>query len=236
MHAGFQSTRLGLPGIPALAEELMIRRDLALVRAIGGRYHVAHISTKGGVEQVRQAKAEGLPVTCEVCPHHLLLTDEAVEGYDPNYKMSPPLRSPDHVDGLLAGLADGTIDCLVSDHAPHRAEEKEVEFVAAPFGIISLECSLGLFAKALIGSGRMKWPALLAKMTDGPRAVIGRPLVAVAPDNSADLTLIDPELDWTVDVAGFRSKSRNCPYGGWKLKGRAVTTILEGKIKFDLPR
>jgi len=236
MHAGYQSTRLGLPGIPALAEELMIRRDIALVRSIGGqaRYHVAHISTKVGVERVRQAKAEGLAVTAEVCPHHLLLTDVAVAGYDPNYKMNPPLRPADHVEALLAGVADGAIDCLVSDHAPHRAEEKEIEFVAAPSGIIALECSLGLFAKALVHSGRLSWPAMLAKMTDGPRDVIGRPRVAVAEGNSADLTLIDPDVEWTVDVASFRSKSRNCPYHGWRLKGRPVITVLEGKVKFEL--
>ncbi|MDD4890054.1 MAG: dihydroorotase [Phycisphaerae bacterium] len=234
MHGGFHSTRLGLPGVPALAEELMIRRDIALVRSIGGRYHVAHISTKVGVERVREAKKEGLHVTTEVCPHHLLLTDEAVSTYDTNYKMSPPLRSPEHVAALFAGLKDGTIDCLVTDHAPHRPEEKEVEFLNAPFGIIGLECSLGLFAKALVHSGRLSWPAMLAKMTDGPRDVIGRPRVAVAVGQNADLTLIDPAREWTVDVSTFRSKSRNCPYDGWQLKGRPVMTILEGKIKFEL--
>jgi dihydroorotase len=235
MHAGFQSTRLGLPGIPALAEELMIRRDIALVRSISGaKYHVAHISTKIGVERVRDAKAEGLAVTAEVCPHYLLLTDVAVAGYDTNYKINPPLRSPDHVEALIAGVVDGTIDCLVSDHAPHRAEEKEIEFVAAPSGIIGLECSLALFAKALVHSGKLSWPAMLAKMTDGPRDVIGRPRVAVAEGQTADLTLIDPEVEWTVDLSTFRSKSRNCPYHGGHLKGRPVMTVLEGKVKFEL--
>jgi len=236
MHAGYHSTRLGLPGIGALAEELMIRRDIALVRSLGGgsRYHVAHVSTKIGVELVRAAKAEGLAVTCEVCPHHLLLTDEAVSSYDPNFRMNPPLRSPEHIAALLDGVADGTIDCLVTDHAPHRAEEKEVEFVNAPSGIIGLECSVGLFAKALIDTGRLTWPRMLAKMTDGPRDVIGLPRVAVAADQPADLTLIDPELEWTVDLSAFRSKSRNCPYQGWPLKGRPVMTILGGKIAFEL--
>ena len=232
MHAGYHSTRLGLPGIPSLAEELMIRRDIALVRAIGGRYHVAHVSTAVGVERVRHAKREGLTVTAEVCPHHLLLTDESVASYDPNYKMSPPLRSADHVAALLDAVVDGTVDCLVSDHAPHRAEEKEVEFVNAPFGIVGLETALALFAKALVHSGRMTWPAMLARMTDRPRDVIGRPRVAVAAGQPADLTLIDPARAWTVDVNAFRGKSRNCPYHGWPLVGRAVMTILDGRVKF----
>ncbi len=234
MHAGFHSTRLGLPGIPALAEELMIRRDIALVRSVGGRYHVAHVSTKIGVEQIAQAKAEGLAVTAEVCPHHLLLTDEAVSEFDTNYKMSPPLRGPEHVEALLGAVAEGTIDCLVTDHAPHRPEEKELEFVNAPPGIIGLECAVGLFAKALVHNGRMSWPQMLARMTDGPRDVIGRPRVAVAPDQPADLTLIDPDVRWTVELAAWRSKSRNCPYDGWRLVGRPVMTILDGKIKFEL--
>lgn len=234
MHGGFHSTRLGLPGIPALAEELMIRRDIALVRSTGGRYHVAHVSTKVGVELVRQAKAEGLHVTCEVCPHHLLFTDEDVSSYDTNLKMSPPLRSADHVAALVAGIVDGTIDCLVTDHAPHRAEEKEVEFLNAPFGIVGLEVAVGLFAKALIETKKLAWPALLAKMTDGPRDVIGRARVSVAPGQSADLTLINPSADWAVDVSAFHSKSRNCPYDGWRLGARAVMTILEGKVKFEL--
>ena len=234
MHSGYQSTRLGLPGVPALAEELMIRRDIALVRSAGGRYHVAHVSTKIGVQLVAEAKAAGLAVTAEVCPHHLLLTDEAVASYDPNYKMSPPLRSAEHVEALLAGVADGTIDCLVTDHAPHRAEEKEVEFLAAPSGIIGLEVSLALFAKALVHSGRLSWPAMLAKMTNGPRAVIGLPAVAIAEGGSADITLIDPDAEWTVAIASFRSKSRNCPYDGWKLRGRPVMTIVAGKVKFEL--
>ncbi|MCG3179122.1 MAG: Dihydroorotase [Phycisphaerae bacterium] len=234
MHSGYHSTRLGLPGLPALAEEIMIARDIELVRSIGGRYHVAHISTKRGVELVRQARAEGLAVTTEVCPHHLLLTDEAISDYDTNFKMSPPLRSQDHVAALIAGVRDGTVDCLVTDHAPHRAEEKEIEFVAAPMGIIGLECAVGLFAKALVEPGHLSWPKMLRMMTDAPRDVIGRPRVAVAPGNSADLTLIDPEADYTVDITGWKSKSRNCPYHGWKLPARAVATILEGKVKWEL--
>ena len=211
----------------------MLRRDLELVERTRCRYHVQHVSTAGSVELIRQAKAEGLPVTAEAAPHHLLLTDAACMNYDPNYKMNPPLRSADDVEALRAGVADGTIDALATDHAPHSAEEKELEFSLAPFGIISLECALGLYAKALIDSGLMDWPALIARMTAGPARVLDLPTGTLAAGADADVTIIDPKKRWTVRMDRWASKSRNCPYDGWKLKGRPVATIVAGQIKYQ---
>jgi dihydroorotase len=212
----------------------MIQRDLALVRQTRTRYHVCHISTAGAVELVRRAKAEGLPVTAEVCPHHLLLTEEACATYDTNYKMNPPLRTREDVDACLAGVADGTIDCLVTDHAPHGVQEKENEFNYAPFGIIGMETALGLFIKALITSGRLDWPALIERLTINPARVISVPKGTLAVGADADVTIIDPELEWTVDVREFKSKSRNCPFHGERLRGRAVVTIVGGEVKYTL--
>jgi len=234
MNSGAVAVRLGLPGIAASGEEIMLRRDLELVERTGCRYHAMHVSSAGSVELVRQAKAAGLPVTAEAAPHHLLLTDAACMGYDPNYKMNPPLRTATDVEALRAGVADGTIDCLASDHAPHAAEEKELEFSLAPFGIISLECALGLYVKALVKTGLCDWPTLISRMTAEPAAVIGRPLGTLGVGAAADVTVLDPKKRWTVRVGRFASRSRNCPYDGWKLTGRAVTTIVEGKIKFSL--
>ncbi|MBS3733863.1 MAG: dihydroorotase [Phycisphaerae bacterium] len=244
MNSGTTAVRLGLGGIAASGEQIMLRRDLKLVEHTGARYHVQHVSTVGSVELIRQAKQAGLAVTAEATPHHLLLTDAACSGYDPNYKVNPPLRSAADVEALRAGVADGTIDCLASDHAPHAKEEKDLEFGLAPFGIASLECALGLYAKALIDSGWMDWPGLIARLTTGPAAVLVRPgtdagaatpqgLAAGAP---ADVTLIDPGKRWTVRPAKFLSKGRNCPYDGWRLKGRATATLVGGRtILCNLP-
>ncbi len=234
LNSGPVAVRLGLPGIAASGEQIMLRRDLELVERTGARYHVLHVSTAGSVELVRQAKARGLAVTAEATPHHLLLTDAACMGYDPNYKMNPPLRSAADVEAVRAGVADGTLDCLASDHAPHAAEEKELEFSLAPFGIISLDCAVGLYAKALIATGRMDWPELIARMTFGPAAVIDRPLGTLSVGADADVTIVDPTKRWTVRVDRFASKARNCPYDGWPLVGRAVTTIVDGRIKFRI--
>jgi len=212
----------------------MLQRDLELVRRIGGRYHVQHVSTAGSVALIRNAKAEGLPVTAEATPHHLLLTDAACMEFDPIYKVNPPLRSSADIDALRAGVADGTIDCLASDHAPHTQEEKELEFALAPFGIISLEAALGLYIKALIEPGVCDWPMLIKRMTSNPAEAIGSELGTLTEGKPADVTIIDPKKRWTVNVDRFRSKSRNCPYDGWKLKGRAVMTIVDGEIKFRL--
>lgn len=234
MNAGFTATRLGLPGIPAAAEELMVQRDLLLAEATGCAYHVAHISTAGAVQLVREAKRRGIRVTTEVCPHHLLLTDDYVEQYDTNYKMNPPLRSKADVQACLAGVTDGTIDCLVTDHAPHGREGKELDFQSAPFGIVGLEVALGLFAKALIAPGHLNWNQLIARLTTAPARVLGLQKGSLALGSDADVTIIDPEMPWTVDTSLFQSKSRNCPYEGWPLVGRATHTIVGGEVKFTL--
>lgn len=233
MNSGAVAVRLGLAGIAASGEEIMLRRDLELVERTGCRYHVQHISSAGSVDLIRQAKAEGLPVTAEAACHHLLLTDAACMGYDPNYKMNPPLRGAADVEALRAGVADGTIDCLASDHAPHSAEEKEIEFSLAPFGIISLECALGLYAKALIDTGLMDWPGLIERMTAGPARVLQRDTGTLTVGAEADVTVIDPKRRWTVNVANWRSRSRNCPYHGWRLRGRPTATIVAGKVKYE---
>jgi dihydroorotase len=234
MNSGAVAVRLGLGGIAASGEEIMLRRDLELVNRTGASYHVMHVSSAGSVELIRRAKASALPVTAEATPHHLLLTDATCMNYDPNYKVNPPLRGVADVEALRAGVADGTIDCLATDHAPHAAEEKDLEFGLAPFGIIALDCALGLYAKALIATGLMDWPEVIARMTAGPAAVIKSDLGTLSPGAPADVTIIDPKMRWTVDVSAFASRSRNCPYHGWRLTGRAVTTIVAGQVRFSL--
>jgi dihydroorotase len=234
MHGGVVATRLGLSGVPAEAEQLMIARDLLLNRTIQCRYHVQHISTAWSVELVRQAKAQGQNVTCEVSPHHLLLTDAMCANYDTNYKMNPPLRTEGDVRACIAGVVDGTIDCLATDHAPHLAEEKELEFPYAPFGIIGLECALGLYVKALLEPGHVDWMKLIELMTNRPAGIVklGKGTLKLGAD--ADVTIIDPQRKWTVDVERFASKSRNCPFDGWELTGRATCTIVGGSVKWEL--
>ena len=234
MNSGAVAVRLGLSGIAASGEEIMLRRDLELVERTGGRYHVMHVSSAGSVELIRRAKADGLAVTAEAAPHHLLLTDAACMTYDPNYKMNPPLRSAEDVEALRAGVADGTIDCLATDHAPHAKEEKDLEFGLAPFGIISLDCALGLYAKALIKTCLMDWPGLIARLTAGPAAVIDRPIGTLAVGSVADVTIINPRVRWKVDVSSFASTSHNCPYDGWRLPARPIVTIVGGRIKYRL--
>lgn len=234
MNAGVMAMRLGLPGIPAMAEEVMIQRDVLISKHTGTRYHVAHISTAGAVQLVRDAKAAGIPVTTEVCPHHLLLTDDAVATYDTNYKMNPPLRTRADVDACLDGVADDTIDCLVTDHAPHGMDEKADDFQTAPFGIVGLEVALPLFARALVESGRLTWSRLIEKLTIRPADILGIGKGTLKPGADADVTIFDPDLKWSVDTTAFRSKSRNCPYNGWEMKGRVTTTIVGGTVKFAL--
>jgi dihydroorotase len=236
MHAGLVSTALGLSGVPAEAEQLMIARDILLDRTIQCRYHVQHISTAGSVELIRRAKRDGMTwVTAEVAPHHLLLTDEACRRYDTNYKMNPPLRTAADVEACIAGVKDGTIDLLATDHAPHLAEEKELEFPYAPFGILGLEPALSLYVKALVEPGHISWMRLVEMMSTRPAQLVklaSKGTLQTGAD--ADVTIIDPSLDWTIDVEQFRSKSRNCPFHGWKARGRAVMTIVGGDVKWEL--
>jgi len=234
MHTGLVSTTLGLGGIPAEAEQLMIARDVLLNRTIGCRYHVQHISTAWSVELIRSAKRDGQPITAEVSPHHLLLTDECCRSYDTNYKMNPPLRTAADVAACIEGIKDGTLDCLATDHAPHRAEEKELEFPSAPFGIIGLECALPLYIKALVEPGHIDWMRLIDLMTAAPAWIARLDRGSLAVDSVADVTIIDPNLDWKIDVNEFAGKSSNCPFHGWQVKGRATTTIVSGDVKWQL--
>jgi len=234
MNAGYHATVLGLPGMNRLAEELMLNRDIQLTKQAGNRYHAQHVSTAGSVDLIRQAKDRRWKVTCEVTPHHILLTDESCTTYDTNYKMSPPLRTEKDVQALLQGVKDGTIDCLVSDHAPHLQSEKELEFLAAPCGIISLECALGLYVKALIEPGIIDWPRLIEMMSANPARILGIDKGTITVGADADVTIIDPKRDWFVDMNTFRSKSRNCPYHKWELTARATCTIVGGTIQYQI--
>jgi len=232
MNSGYYSTILGLPGIDPLAEEAMLWRDIQLIKKTKARYHAQHISTAGSVELIRAAKRDSLPITCEVTPHHLLLTEECCGEYDTNYKVNPPLRGTKDVEALKQAIAEGLIDALVSDHAPHLQSEKELEFFAAPFGIASMECSLALFIKALIEPGILDWPGMIALMTEKPARIIGVDKGTLSQGKQADVTIIDPQAEYEIDVNTFRSKSRNCPYQGWKVKGKVDKTIVGGEIRF----
>ncbi len=232
MNAGAIATRLGLPGAGATAEVVMAQRDITLMVGAAVRYHVAHVSTAGTVELVRRAKQEGRHVSTEVCPHHLLLTDEDCCTYDPNYKVNPPLRSRADVDACVAGVRDGTIDCLVTDHAPHGREDKEHEFQFAPFGMIGLETALPLFIQALIDPAAVAWPRLIEAMSTRPAQLLGVAGGNLKVGQPADVTLIDPEREWVIDVEQMRSKSRNTPFDGRKVRGKAVATLVEGEWRY----
>ena len=234
MHEGLVSLALGLPGMPAAAEEVMIGRDIALAEVTGGRLHVMHLSTAGGVELVRRAKAQGIAVTAEATPHHFTLTDECLRQFDSNYKMSPPLRTAADVEAILDGLVDGTIDCIATDHAPHAIEKKMLELDRAPFGILGLETAVGLSITRLIVPGRLDWPRLVDAMSTLPSRILGIDRGTLAVGAVGDVTIIDPNLTWEVDASTFRSKSVNSPFHGWQLTGRAVATIVGGRVKFRL--
>jgi len=232
MNEGVTSVRLGLCGSPPAAEETMIARDVALVELTGGRLHIAHVSTARSVTMIRAAKARGLAVSAEATPHHLFLTEEAVAEYDTNAKMAPPLRTQADVDALRAGLADGTIEAIATDHAPHHADEKECEFDQAANGIVGLETALGLAMK-LVGLGVLDSPALIARLTTGPARLLGIPAGTLAVGAAADVTVIDPERRWKVAARSFKSKSRNTPFDGWDLTGRAVATFVGGRLVYE---
>jgi dihydroorotase len=235
MNEGPVSTVLGLRGIPVESEAIAIARDLDLVRLTGGRLHVAHVSTRGSVERIRRAKEGKLQVTCEATPHHLFLTETAVEetGYDTRTKVNPPLRSEEDRQALLGALDDGTIDAIATDHAPHHADEKLQEFDDAPFGLIGLETAVPLLMDRLVASGRMDISRLVALLSVNPARILGLQKGSLAVDRDADITVIDPGLESTVDVTSFRSKSRNSPFDGWRLKGWPVATVVGGRLVYE---
>jgi dihydroorotase len=236
MHEGLVSLVLGLTGMPAAAEEVMIGRDIALSEVTGGRLHVMHVSTAGGVALIRAAKARGARVSAEACPHHFTLTDDGLRGFDSNFKMSPPLRTAADVEAIIAGLVDGTIDCIATDHAPHAREKKMLELDRAPFGILGLETAVGLAVTRLVTTGRIGWPRLVEAMSTLPARILGLNRGTLRPGAVADITIIDPAISWRVDVQQFRSRSINSPFHGWTLQGRAAFTIVGGRVKYRLDR
>ncbi len=235
VHEGYWSTLLGLPGWPAAGEEAIVVRNILLAELCDHPIHCQHLSTAGSVRLIREARARGVRISGEVCPHHIALTDEAIQNFDTNYKVNPPLRSQPDVDALLEGIADGTLSILCSDHAPHAHFEKEVEFDAAPFGIIGLETELGLFLDLLVYKHRAIDIARVIEMyTVEPARLLKIDAGTLSIGARADVTLVDPELEWTVRIDQFESASRNSPFDGWKLRGRAVRTIVGGKTVWKL--
>ncbi len=236
MHEGHWSLVLGMRGMPAAAEDVDAERNCRLAELTGARLHLAHLSTRGSIDTVRRAKEKGLPVTCEAAPHHWTLTDEAVHDYDTNTKMSPPLRSREHVDAVLEGLRDGTIDAIASDHAPHHADEKALEYDEAPFGIIGLETSLGLAMERLVNPGVISLERLVELCATNPARILQMEnRGTLRPDAQADVTIIDPEMSWSFDVSRSKSKSRNTPFDGYTFRGGAVATIVAGRIRYLHP-
>lgn len=233
MNESFQSSRLGMKGAPAVAEEIAVRRDLALCRTTGGRLHIQHVSTKGAVEAIREAKGRGVRVTAEVTPHHLILTDEEIgKEFGTNLRVNPPLRTQADVDAVVEGLVDGTIDCIASDHAPHSAEAKDCEFDKAPAGMVGLETTVGLIKTYVIDRGYLSWADAVRKMTINPARILGLPGGSMAVGKPADITIIDADKTWTVRPEKFRSRSRNSPFAGWRLSGKVSTTIVGGRVVF----
>lgn len=230
MHEGFVSTVLGLRGIPSLTEDIVVARDIKLTEFVGAKLHIAHVSTSGSVELIREAKKRGLNITSEVTPHHFTLTHEAIKSFDTNCKVNPPLRTKKDVEAIIKGLKDGTIDCIATDHAPHSIEEKDVEFDSAPFGMIGLETALGLVITELVEKKHLSWKEAIAKLCTNPAKIFKLTQGKIKAGAPADLTIIDPKIEWEVDPSNFKSKSKNTPFKGWKLKGRAWMTIVDGKI------
>ena len=235
MNEGLVSTELGLPGIPSAAEDVMVARNVSLAELTGARLHLAHISTAGSVRMVREAKARGLKVTAEACPHHFTLTEELTRGYNTHAKMNPPLRTMQDVQAIKEGLRDGTIDVIATDHAPHATQEKQQEFTEAPFGIVGLETALSL-TLALVDEGVLTLESAVDKLATAPAKAFSLNAGTLAVGAPADVAIVDPNREWQVDPSRFRSKSRNTPFAGWKVKGRVTTTIVSGRVVFDLDR
>jgi dihydroorotase len=234
-NEGFNASRLGLKGIPGEAEELWIERDITLAGLTGGRFHVAHLSTRGSLRAVRNGKARGIPVTCEVAPHHFVLTDDALEGYDTNVKMNPPLREAADRDELVRGLVDGSVDVIATDHAPHHADEKRVEFDRAPFGIVGLETCVPLTFDRLVHPGLITVTRFVELLSVNPARILGVAGGSLTPGTVADVSILAPELPVTIDPAKLVSKSKNTPFGGWTLKGGVAATIVGGRVVYTNP-
>ena len=232
MNEGMVSTELGLKGMPTEAEDIMVYRDIALLEKTGGRLHVAHISSKNSVDLVRQAKSRGLSVTCEVAPHHFTLTDEAVRGYDTNTKMSPPLRAIDDVEAIKEGLQDGTIDIIATDHAPHDIADKQVEYQNACFGIVGLETALPLSLK-LVDEKILSMGDVIKKFTSTPADIFNLKAGSLSLGNEADILIFNPNLEYSIDISKFHSKSKNSPFDGWKVKGKVIHTLVKGKTAYS---
>ncbi|MBA5873816.1 MAG: amidohydrolase family protein [Nitrospira sp. CR1.2] len=235
MNEGVISTELGLPGIPSAAEDVMVARNVSLAELTGARLHLAHISTAGSVRMVREAKARGLKVTAEACPHHFTLTEETTRGYNTHAKMNPPLRTNLDVQAIKDGLRDGTIDVIATDHAPHATQEKQQEFTEAPFGIVGLETALPL-TLALVEEGVMTLESAVDKLSTAPAKAFSLNAGTLAVGAPADVAIVDANHEWHVDPSQFRSKSRNTPFAGWKVKGRVTTTIVSGRVVYELDR
>lgn len=232
MHDGFISTRLGLRGMPAAAEDIMVGRDIALCELTGGRVHLMCISTMGAIDQIRRAKQRGIRITTEITPHQFLLTDDLMGTFDSNLKVDPPLRSAEHISACIDGLLDGTIDVICSDHQPHSPEKKQRELDLVPFGIVGLETLLPLCITELVQTGRMTWLQFLSKVTTGPAKILGLKKGTLQPGSDADVTLIDPNTPWVIDPDKFLSKSRNTPFGGKSVQGRATCVIVNGRVRY----
>ncbi len=228
MNEGPTATRLGLSAIPAAAEVVMVRRDVELAELTGGRVHLAHLSARGSFDALRDAKRRGLAVTGETCPHYWTLTDDAVAEHDTQAKMNPPLRGADDRAAVIEAIRDGVVDCFVTDHAPHTVDDKRQPFEQAPFGIVGLETALALTITFLVTPGHLTLARALELWTEAPRRVFQLPPVSLEPGSPADLTLIDPDVEWTIEAARFRSKGRNTPFEGWKVRGKALATWFRG--------
>ncbi len=232
VNEGLNSTIAGLRGINRAAEEIGIARDIALAESLDARVHIAHVSTAGSVELIREAKARNVKITCETCPHYFSATDEEILSYNTNAKINPPLREQSDCDAIIEGIKDGTIDAIATDHAPHSADEKGKEFDLAPFGTVGFETALSLAYTYLVDTGEIDMPTLVELMSHAPSRILGLPIVHIRPGIMADIIIFDPDANWTVKAAELHGKGKNCLYDGWTLKGKVSHTIVGGELKF----